>query len=102
MRADPFKERIHDEVEEFLRDLALEFPFPIIFELLRKHEFKDRFGSKVVPLPRKRGLEDSQDTKAVQNRMQNFIEDLEKSYGRHHRPTIDQSFKYFSSVTFDS
>lgn len=98
---DPFEERIEEEVEEFLRDLTLEFSFPEIFETLRRYEFKDRFGGKVIPLPRReKKLIDSQ-LKSIESRIHGFLHQLQESFGDRYAPVIEKSFRYYTSTTMD-
>lgn len=90
---------IRQEVEEFLRDLTLEYPFPEIFEILRRHEFRDRFGKNVTPLPQKRFQNDS--LKEIQERIAKFLMDLRKNFGPKYKETIANSFRFYTETTLD-
>lgn len=96
---DPVALQIEQEVEEFLRDLTLEFPFPEIFETLRRHEFKDRFGSKILPLPAKKISEDN--LKEIKVRVTEFLERLSKTFGSRYKKQIESSFRYYTETTFE-
>ncbi len=96
---DPFEERIQQEVEEFLRDLTLEFPFPEIFEILRRHEFRDRFGPKVMPLPQKRV--ELATLKEIHERIDQFLMSLKDTFGSKYSECIQKSFRYYTETTLD-
>lgn len=96
---DPFEERIEQEVEEFLKDLTLEFPFQEIFETLKRHEFKGRFGSKVMPFPERRVRSES--LKDLKGRIQGFLERLELDYGQKYGPYIQETFRRYSATTLE-
>jgi len=96
---DPFKVRIEQEVEEFLKDLTLEFPFSEIFEILRRYEFKDRFGPKVTPFPKK-GLS-PESLKEIDDRIQNFFGEMKKNFGSKYAEFIADSFKYYTGTTVE-
>ncbi|MDB5038980.1 MAG: hypothetical protein JWQ35_2508 [Bacteriovoracaceae bacterium] len=97
--ADPVETLIQQEVEEFLRDLTLEYPFPEIFEILRRHEFKDRFGKNVTPLPQKKFAGDS--LKEIQDRIGVFLTELQKTFGTKYHSIIDQSFRFYTETTVE-
>lgn len=96
---DPQQLQIQQEVEEFLRDLTLEFPFPEIFEILRRHEFRDRFGNNVTPLPQKRF--ENEVLKEIEDRIDAFLENLREAFGMRYRSFIDDSFRYYTETTVD-
>lgn len=96
---DPFRLRIHEEVEEFLRDLTLEFPFQEIFECLRRYEFKHRHGAKVIPFPRKSSAKNM--GKNLETTIDDFLKNLESEFGQKHSKSIQESFKYFTSTTYE-
>lgn len=101
---DPFQTRIQEELEEFLQDLALEKPFLHIFEALRRWDFQDRFGPKVVPLPKRKALletEDSAELKELQERVDHFLIGLEKDFGSNYSQFIRDSFRYYTQTTKD-
>jgi len=89
--------RIQQEVEEFLKDLTLEFPFSEIFEILRRYEFKDRYGSKVSPMPKK-GLS-SDGLTAIDQRIRTFFEQLKKEFGSKYVGFIEESFRVYTQTT---
>jgi hypothetical protein len=90
---------IRQEVEEFLRDLTLEYPFPEIFEILRRHEFKDRFGRNVTPLPQKRFCAEA--LKEIEDRIGDFLTNLKKTFGPKFESTISDSFRFYTETTLD-
>lgn len=92
--------QIQQEVEEFLRDLTLEYPFPEIFEILRRHEFKDRYGHNVMPLPQKRF--DNDVLKEIQDRIDAFLGNLSQAFGLRYRAFIADSFRYYTETTLDT
>lgn len=96
---DPLQLQIQQEVEEFLRDLTLEFPFAEIFEILRRHEFRDRYGVNVTPLPHKRFNNDVM--KEIQDRIGVFLSDLHMAFGKRYCAFIDDSFRYYTETTVD-
>ena len=96
---DAFQMRIQQEVEEFLRDLTLEYPFPEIFEILRRHEFKDRFGTNVTPLPQKRFSPEV--LKEIRERIDIFLVDLKKVFGSKYSKFITESFRYYTETTLE-
>jgi hypothetical protein len=96
---DPFQIRIQQEVEEFLRDLTLEFPFPEIFEILRRHEFRDRFGANVTPFPQKKF--DPDVLQEIGGRIELFLLDLRKVFGSRYAGFIDDSFRYYTETTLE-
>ncbi|MBN8554922.1 MAG: hypothetical protein J0L93_05705 [Deltaproteobacteria bacterium] len=96
---DPFQIRIQQEVEEFLRDLTLEYPFSEIFETLRRHEFKDRFGKNVTPMPQKRFS--SEVLSEIDERISSFLVDLRKVFGSRYSAFIDDSFRYYTETTLE-
>jgi len=98
-RLDPFEMRIQQEVEEFLRDLTLEYPFPEIFEILRRHEFKDRFGKNVTPLPQKRVSPEV--LKEVHHRIDEFLVELRRVFGSRYSGFIAESFRYYTETTIE-
>jgi hypothetical protein len=97
---DPIELQIDQEMEEFLRDLALEYPFHEIFESLRRHEFKDRFGSKISPLPQRRLAADTQ--KEIQSRVADFIVQLKTHFGSRYAERVDESFRFYTQTTRES
>lgn len=96
---DAFEVRIYEEVEEFLRDLTVEFPFPEIFETMRRHEFRDRFGSNVTPLPRKRC--NTQEIKEIDERIGDFLTHLHLDFGENYKDFIQRSFRYYTETTVE-
>lgn len=96
---DPVGFQIQQEVEEFLRDLTLEYPFSEVFEILRRREFQDRFGSNVTPLPQKKFNYASM--KEIEGRIQDFLEDLRRTFGRRYYETIEDSFRYYTVTTVE-
>lgn len=101
LQQDSFRSRIHDEVEEFLRDLTLEYAFQEIFDSLRRFEFKDRFGNKVVPLSKKsRALKDSTEP-GIDERIESFLMHLEDEFGEKYSLAIQESFRFFTATTFE-
>ncbi len=94
---DPAAFRIQQEVEEFLRDLSLEFPFPDIFESLRRFEFKERFGGKIVPLPKSQSQSES--IREIRERVDEFLAQLRKDYGKKYSDHIEASFRFYTQVT---
>ena len=99
IKSDPFRVRIQDEIEEFLRDLTLEYPFTEIFWILRRHEFKGRFGEKVTPLPKKGVC--NQALKEIDYRIDEFLETLREVFGKHYYDFIEESFRYYTATTCD-
>lgn len=97
---EPQQLQIQQEVEEFLRDLTLEFPFPEIFEILRRHEFKDRYGHNVTPLPQKRF--DNDVLKEIQERIEAFLSNLVQAFGIRYTAFIADSFRYYTETTIDT
>lgn len=99
---DPFKERICDEVEEFLRDLTLEFPFEDIFESLRRFEYKNRYGPKVVPIPKIQNKAGSEpQTKDIRHRIGSFLNRLDEDFGQNYSDYIRQRFRYYTETTWE-
>jgi|GEM_PF-5989722 len=100
---DPFEVRIQEEVEEFLRDLTLEFPFEAIFETLRRFEFRGRYGPKVIPLPRTINSQISreQTLKDVHLEIDRFLKRLEDGFGEKYSHFIQDSFRYYTETTFE-
>lgn len=98
---DPFEIRIEEEVEEFLRDLTLEYSFQEIFETLRRYEFRDRFGGKVIPLPRQAKKVDDSQLKDIETRIGGFLDQLHEDFGDRYAPTIQKSFRYYTSTTVE-
>lgn len=96
---DPVEMLIQQEIEEFLRDLTLEYPFPEIFEILRRHEFKDRFGKNVTPLPQKKF--ETETMKEIHARILMFLRELQKTFGRKYHDFIDKSFRFYTETTVD-
>ena len=96
---DPAHMLIQQEVEEFLRDLTLEFPFPEIFEILRRHEFKGRFGKNVMPLPHKKFASDS--LKEIESRITDFLLSLNKTFGSRYQEFIANSFRFYTETTVE-
>lgn len=96
---DPIELKISQELEEFLRDLTLEFPFPEIFEVLRRHEMKDRFGGKIRAMPTKKLPEDQ--LKEIQERVAKFLDELKKTYGSRYRDKIEELFKTYTEKTME-
>lgn len=96
---DPIEVQIDQEVEEFLRDLTLEFPFQEIFETLRRQGFKDKFGKKVFPFPHKRISEDS--VKEIEGRVQAFLGDLRKTFGARYLPKIEEAIGFYTEKTLE-
>lgn len=97
--SDPVELMIEQEVEEFLRDLTLEYPFPEIFETLRRHEFKDRFGVNVLPLPPRRFH--AATLSEIQTRIADFKIKLKQVFGSKHDTSIHRSFKTFTRTTVE-
>jgi hypothetical protein len=97
--SDPVTLIVQQEVEEFLRDLTLEYPFPEIFEILRRHEFKDRFGKNVTPLPPKKFSSNS--LKEIHERILSFLAHLHKTFGPKYRDLILESFRYYTETTLE-
>lgn len=96
---DDLETRIQQEVEEFLRDLTLEFPFPEIFEILKRHEFKGRYGSNVTPIPQRKFSPEVM--KEIHQRIDAFFGDLKKNFGSRHEPFIQQCFAYYTETTLE-
>ena len=96
---DPLELQIQQEVEEFLRDLTLEYPFPEIFEILRRHEFRDRYGHNVLPLPQKRFCTIT--LKEINQRIDYFLDELREMFGERYTPFIEESFRYYTETTID-
>ncbi len=97
--SDPVQLIIEQEVEEFLRDLTLEFPFPEIFEILRQHEFKERFGKNVSPMPQKKF--DRGSLSQIRERIDTFLKHLRGQFGLKYYDQIDKSFKFYTETTVD-
>ena len=97
--SDPVELLIQQEIEEFLRDLTLEFPFPDIFETLRRYEFKDRFGAKIKPLPSKRASENQM--KEIQARLNDFLDRLFQTFGNKYKSQIEEGLRYYTQTTVD-
>lgn len=97
--SDPIELQIEQEIEEFLRDLTLEFPFPDIFETLRRHEFKDRFGEKILPLRNKKTSEDN--LKEIQSRVDEFLHRLFSTFGKRYKDRIEGAFRYYTQTTVE-
>jgi len=96
---DPIVLQIHQEVEEFLRDLTLEYPFHEIFETLRRQGYEHRFGKKVFPFPRKKTSEDS--LREVDQRLKSFLVDLKSTFGQKYAPEIDEAIRFFTDKTLE-
>jgi hypothetical protein len=97
---DPFQMRIQEELEEFLQDLALEQPFINIFETLRRWDFQDRYGPKVIPLPKKNSKEtEGAEVRELMDRVDHFLIDLEKNFGMDYSKFIRESFRYYTQTT---
>lgn len=91
---------IHQEVEEFLRDLTLEYPFPIIFETLRRHGYRERFGAKITPLPDKKLPPESM--RELNSRVQDFLGDLRRNFGSKYESQIQESFRFYTQTTLEN
>jgi len=98
---DPFEMLIQEEVEEFLRDLALEYPFQEVFETLRRFEFIERYGAKVIPLPKRTALGNEAQLKDIKERINSFLGDLEEQFGPKYGPHIQNSFRFYTETTRD-
>lgn len=96
---DPVELLIQQEVEEFLRDLTLEYPFPEIFEILRRHEFKERFGTNVTPFPQKKFSMESM--KEIEGRITMFLRELRRTFGSPYFGFIEKSFKFYTETTLE-
>jgi len=96
---DPVELKISQELEEFLKDLTLEFPFPEIFEVLRRHELKDRFGAKIRALPSKR-LPESK-LKEIDDRVSEYLKELKATYGPNYHGRIEELFKSYTQTTVE-
>ncbi|TVQ81261.1 MAG: hypothetical protein EA369_00350 [Bradymonadales bacterium] len=98
---DPFKQRIQEEVEEFLQDLTLSHPFQNIFESLRRWDFQDRFGPKVIPIPKKPGhpKTEEEELRLLLDEIQNFLERLEQEFGLSYSQFIRDRFRYYTQNT---
>jgi len=96
---DSYELRIQDEVEEFLQDLTLEFPFQEIFETLRRFEFYERYGNKVIPLPKVSAKSPTHEMKKIRNRILVFLDKLETDFGQKYAPLIQKSFHYYTETT---
>lgn len=96
---DPVALQIEQEVEEFLRDLTLEFSFTNIFETLRRYEFKDRFGTKILPMRNRKSSEAH--LKEIRDRIDQFLDRLLKTFGSRYKQKIEDSFRYYTQTTFD-
>lgn len=101
LKIDPFEVRIQEEVEEFLRDLTLEYPFPEIFETLRRCEFKDRFGSKVIPFPKTNKVRSESQLRDIELRIEDFLEQLNADFGPSYQAFIQESFRFYTQTTVD-
>lgn len=101
LQQDSFRSRIHDEVEEFLQDLTLEYAFQEIFDSLRRFEFKDRFGNKVVPLPKKPLNLKKTAEPGIDERIESFLMHLEDEFGEKYSLAIQESFRFFTATTFE-
>ena len=99
---DPFEIRIQEEVEEFLRDLTVEFPFPIVFETLRRFEYRDRFGSKILPFPKSEARKKGSDSIGeVDSRIRIFLAQLKSDFGSNYHLAIQDSFRFYTQTTVD-
>ncbi len=98
---DPFEIRIQEEVEEFLRDLTLEFPFPAIFETLRRCEFRDRFSGKILPFPKLNAIRASDQIGDIDNRIRIFLAQLRSEFGKNYHLAIEDSFRFYTQTTID-
>lgn len=98
---DPFEIRIQEEVEEFLRDLTLEYPFPSIFETLRRFEFKDRFGRNVVPFPKGEAKNSPERLRDIDVRIRVFLAQLRAQFGANYHAAINDSFRFYTQTTVD-
>ena len=98
-KLDPCELRIQGEVEEFLRDLTLEYPFPEIFEILKRYEVKDRLGPNVTPLHQKKHSAEA--LKEIQGRVSGFQNDLRKTFGKNYVDFINETFRYYTSTTIE-
>jgi len=96
---DPCEMRIQEEVEEFLQDLTLEHPFHDIFECLRRWDFQDRFGPKVIPLPRKVRPFTEEDLRDLSDRIEGFLGRLEDDFGGSYSGFIRDSFRFYTQTT---
>ena len=95
---DPVKIQIRQELEEFLRDLTLEFPFPEIFEILKRHEFRTRYGN-VLPLPN--GQYSPLVLKEIHHRILEFLQELRHAFGRRYYSFIENCFQSFTETTLE-
>ncbi len=98
---DPFEIRIQEEVEEFLRDLTLEFPFPAIFETLRRCEFRDRFSGKILPFPKANAIKASNQINDIDARIRIFLAQLRGEFGKNYHLAIEDSFRFYTQTTVD-
>lgn len=96
---DPIAFQIRQEVEEFLRDLTMEFPFPEIFEILRQHEFHARFGHKVSPFPSRKLQKEA--LAEIKIRIRDFLAQLEKAYGSRNADAIKRAMSFYTVTTVE-
>ncbi len=101
LKIDPFEIRIQEEVEEFLRDLTLEFPFPIVFETLRRFEFRDRYGSKIVPFPKAEARPKANSIHEIDSRIRIFLTQLRNEFGKNYHNAVTDSFRFYTQTTID-
>jgi len=97
---DPIELQIEQEVEEFLRDLTLEFSFPEIFEALRRHGFRDFFGSKVSPFPRHKF--DPNRVKDIEQRFEDFLGGLRHTFGARYSEKIIETVREYTRTTLEN
>lgn len=98
---DPREIEIQEEVEEFLRELTLEYPFPEVFESLRRYEYRDRYGTKVLPFPKKIEVNKSIRVKDIEGKIRGFLRELKGSFGDRYTTFIDDSFRFYTQTTVD-
>lgn len=96
---DPIELQIQQEIEEFLRDLVLEYPFHAVFDCLRKYEFQDRLGNKILPLPHRKSSGEL--AKEIRVRIETMLEGLHSHFGSKYSSHIKEAFRYYTQTTRD-
>jgi len=96
---DPIELQIQQEIEEFLRDLVLEFPFHAVFDCLRRYEIKERLGQNILPLPHRKSS--GEDSKEIRTRIEAMLESLHSHFGSKYSNQIQEAFRYYTATTRD-
>jgi len=96
---DPIELQIQQEIEESLRDLVLEFPFHAVFDCLRRYEFQDRFGDRILPLPHRKST--AGDSKEIRARIDKMLAELHVQFGTKYSAQIQEAFRYYTQTTFE-